>query len=328
MKKIEFGFLKKLSAAFLPVCIMIAGALAFASCSDDDDNGNGGSSGGATTSINGKLLTKVGDCNFVYDEKNRLTKIYDYYDDFIEIDYSAGKAIMTEGEEAKLSFTKNGYISKISMSWTDKDDDYSEKGSGNISFTYDGNGHLTKVKMSSSVSGVEDGEKYSESYTDEYNFTWSNGNMTKVVENGVEKYDGEKEEYNSIYTYSYGSTDNAFRQYTKALVYPIDDGDWEKIAYAGLIGKSSAKLPSSVTEEYSYKGYNEPVDTDTENYNVSYTLNDDGSVKSEYFGRSTVNYYYAATTAEAKAIENTAFRAAKQSERKLSFRSLFKHRRK
>ena len=121
MKKIEFGFLKKLSAAFLPVCIMIAGALAFASCSDDDDNGNGGSSGGATTSINGKLLTKVGDCNFVYDEKNRLTKIYDYYDDFIEIDYSAGKAIMTEGEEAKLSFTKNGYISKISMSWTDKD---------------------------------------------------------------------------------------------------------------------------------------------------------------------------------------------------------------
>ncbi len=328
MKKIEFGFLKKLSAAFLPVCIMIAGALAFASCSDDDDNGNGGSSGGATTIINGKLLTKVGDCNFVYDEKNRLTKIYNNYETLFEIDYSNGKAIIEDEEEAKLSFTKNGYISKISMSWTDKDEDYSEKGSGSISLSYDGNGHLTNIKMSSSASGVDEGEKFHESYSGEYNIIWSNGNMIKVVDKYVEKYDGEEETYNTTYTLSYGSTDNAFRQYTEALAYPLEIDGLEYVTYAGLLGKSSAKLPSSIEEVEIHKEYGEPENTSTYSYYSSYTLNDDGSVKSEYFDRSTVNYYYAATTAEAKAIENTAFRAAKQSERKLSFRSLFKHRRK
>lgn len=328
MKKIEFGFLKKLSAAFLPVCIMIAGALAFASCSDDDDNGNGGSSGGATTAINGKLLTKVGDYNFVYDNKNRLTEIYNNYEKLFEIDYSNGKAIIEDEEEAKLSFTKNGYISKISMSWTDKDEDYSEKGNGSISLSYDGNGHLTNIKMSSSASGVDEGESFHESYSGEYNITWSNGNMVKVVDKYVEKYDGEKETYNTTYTLSYGSTDNAFKQYTEALAYPLEIDGLEYVTYAGLLGKSSAKLPSSIEEVEIHKEYGEPENTSTYNYYSSYTLNEDGSVKSEYFDRSTVNYYYAATTAEAKAFDKTAFRAAKQSERKLSFRSLFKHRRK
>lgn len=329
MKQIEF--FKKFSTVILPVCMMIAGAFMFVSCSDDDGDGggsgSGSASGAATTTINGKLLTGVGDYRFVYDDKNRLTRVYDSYEDLMKIDYSSNKLIEDE-EEAKLSFTKNGYISKLSASWSEEDEDYSEKGSGTMSFTYDGSGHLTKIKMTSSFSGKEDGEKYSGSGSSEYTITWSDGNMTKVVGKVTEKEDGYKFEETVTSTFSYGSTDNAFQQYTKALAYPFDLSDGlDYAAFVGLLGKSSAKLPSSLKEVYAYE---EDGDSGsyTETLNPSYTLNDDGSVKSEYIGYSTINYSYTTAAAGAKALAKSVSGASRQDGKKMSLRSLFKRNRK
>ncbi|WP_288979911.1 hypothetical protein, partial [uncultured Parvimonas sp.] len=97
-----------------------------------------------------------------------------------------------DDEEAKVSFNSDGYVTGISASWNYNEDGYSYKGSGKISFSYNGNGQLVSYIESSSESGKEDGESFSSQGSYKATYTWKDGNLIKVVTKEESTEDGEK----------------------------------------------------------------------------------------------------------------------------------------
>lgn len=129
----------------------------FSACNDDDDDKI---PQGPAITYAGKLPSRIGDYTFVYDDNNRCTQVKNNSYVYGEIDYDKGVVIMDD-EEAKVSFNSDGYVTGISASWNYNEDGYSYKGSGKISFSYNGNGQLVSYTESSSESGKEDGESFS-----------------------------------------------------------------------------------------------------------------------------------------------------------------------
>ena len=162
----------------------------FSACNDDDDDKI---PQGPAITYAGKLPSRIGDYTFVYDDNNRCTQVKNNSYVYGEIDYDKGVVIMDD-EEAKVSFNSDGYVTGISASWNYNEDGYSYKGSGKISFSYNGNGQLVSYTESSSESGKEDGESFSSQGSYKATYTWKDGNLIKVVTKEESTEDGEKYE--------------------------------------------------------------------------------------------------------------------------------------
>ena len=160
----------------------------FSACNDDDDDKI---PQGPAITYAGKLPSRIGDYTFVYDDNNRCTQVKNNSYVYGEIDYDKGVVIMDD-EEAKVSFNSDGYVTGISASWNYNEDGYSYKGSGKISFSYNGNGQLVSYTESSSESGKEDGESFSSQGSYKATYTWKDGNLIKVVTKEESTEDGEK----------------------------------------------------------------------------------------------------------------------------------------
>lgn len=258
----------------------------FSGCSDDDDK----IPQGPAITYAGKLPSKVGNYTFFYDENNRCTKIEQYSNAYAEIDYDRGLLIMDD-EETDISFNSDGYVTNISGSWNYSEDDYSSKGSGKVSISYNGNGQLVSYSVSYSESGKESGESYSSKGTYKATYTWKDGNLVKVVTKGEETWDGEKEEYGSTYTVEYGEEKNELGQYTLAQVRVSDIEDAEIFALVGMFGKASAYFPVSYTEKY-YEKYSGNEEESEYSGNMRYVLNSDKTIKTEYINGSANAYSY------------------------------------
>lgn len=304
---------------FFALCLC-AGALSFASCGDDDpvtdgsgggipgggNGGNGGSGVGTGTGNNSSLVKNAGvlltsfDYNgtdyLSYDDLNRLTQITEPYGGVIKFDYEKGKITRTGSDDQwdfNVAFTPAGYISSVSgKSWYESSN-YSYTLNGNVAYAYDAAGHITAITENGTESGVEYGEAFAYSGTMTTIFTWSDNNLVKVVQSGRDS-DG----CSSTVTYviSYGSQKNKYMQMPSIFVLcdilnseTAYDPTW---ALVGLSGAGTAKLPTSIEIDETFVEDGE-VDTDHHTYNLSYTLNQDGTIATESHTES--GYQYAST---------------------------------
>ena len=267
----------------------------------------------------GKLPSRIGDYTVVYDDNNRCTQVKKNSYVYGEIDYDKGVVIMDD-EEAKVSFNSDGYVTGISASWNYNEDGYSYKGSGKISFSYNGNGQLVSYIESSSESGKEDGESFSSQGSYKATYTWKDGNLIKVVTKEESTEDGEKYEYGSTCTIEYGEEKNELGQYTLGQAKVLDMEDADVFALVGMLGKASAYFPVSYTEEYYEKDSEQNYENEYSE-NMTYVLNTDKTIKTEYINGSPYSYSYVAIDNDS---DNLKVRSLLPSDKKnLNLRSFF-----
>ena len=307
---------------FFALCLC-AGALSFASCGDDDpvtdgsgggipgggNGGNGGSGVGTGTGNNsslvknaGVLLTSFdydGTDYLSYDDLNRLTQITKS-SSVIKFDYEKGKVTRTGNGEQwdfNVSFTPAGYISSISgKSWYENSNhNYSWTLNSTVAYAYDAAGHITAITENGTETGVDYGEAYTYSGTMTTMFTWSDNNLVKVVQSGR---DNDGNSSTVTYVISYGSQENKYMQMPSIFVLcgilNSETAYTPMWALVGLSGAGTAKLPTSIEIDETYVEDGE-VETDHYTYNLSYTLNQDGTIATESNTLSGYGYQYTNT---------------------------------
>lgn len=290
----KLSFIKIAPAIALTMCSMV-----FTSCSDDDENGGGSTPDGPTTTFSDKLLTQVGEYKFHYDEKKRCDIVYyvDSYDNETyteaEINYENNSIYFdSEGTNMKVSFNKDGYITKISGSWDESEGDDIYTGKLSMSFVYDNSGHLTSMSLSSEEKEIYEGEEYRYSGTGNATYTWDNSNLVTITTKYNDIEDGEEYESIDKYEITYNEEmENKTRQMPYILTSPLFDYDASVLASVGMFGVGPKNLPETIANEFTEDGLSSPYYYEE---NVSYELNSDGTIKCEYMDYETIDYTYTA----------------------------------
>ena len=270
---------------------------------DDDDNGGGGGSSSTSAGVidakSGLRLKAAGNYTYYYDNDGRLDYIKDKYGkwsfsynpnqiSFIE-DYQGN----TSKEEVfNVSYNGKGYVSGMSATIEGESDSETWKTTGKATFSYDGSGHLTKFSGTSKEEGYDDGEKYTETWTDDITLTWKNNQLLKValVEKGSEN--GVTWRYTETWNFTYNSNyENIFQQWAPSMTPAFDSDIDELLAFVGLLGNGPAMLPDGAEYE---ENWDDDGDTgsDDKSYNFSYAFNNDGSLKTTTIGSKRYNFSY------------------------------------
>ena len=303
MEKLK-RFYSSLMFGLMAVCAMTLSA-----CSDDDDDNGGGNS---TSSVDnplvndgGLLLTSIScqsgsssdmDTYYIYyDAKLRpykYTYIYDLSaEDVLFIDYDNGKMDMPDYDGASnlsLSFNSRGYITKVKGSWSYSEDGDAYSGSLEWNASYDKDGHLTEM----TTTEEEKSDEYKDEGISKTTLSWIGGNL--VSYNSDSKWydeDGQLEESaSSTGIFTYGTQQNKYKQYPAIIT--VDD--IEGLFSMGLFGLGPNNLPTSYNEvsveEYvGPEGYVDYKSEYKENYTSTFTLNDNGSIDTETWTRSSGN---------------------------------------
>ena len=276
-----FVRMNKTALVFATAAVCAFGAVSCGDDGDDDDAGGGGSTAGNTESGviqtptgEKKRVAKAGQYSYSYNSDGTLASFFDgdvtynaTYKPFTMTGHYKGSYIEQTTSDV-ISLNGKGYISGLKLSVENIDSEGKDVSSGNVSFSYDGNGHLTHVVAKGSGYYTEEGKKYNYTSKSEYTYTWEGGKLLKMVYNYSDGY--EKESSTVEYTYGSNAKQNVTCQYVPAF---IDDDMIAAFFYIGYYGKGPSVLPTSckVTnkdDEYS----------DTENYTCTYTLNSDGTV--------------------------------------------------
>lgn len=276
-----FVRMNKTAFVFATAAVCAFGAVSCGDDGDDDDAGGGGSAAGNTESGviqtptgEKKRVAKAGIYSYSYNGDGTLASFFDgdvtynvTYKPFTVTFYYKDSDIEESGSNV-ISLNGKGYISGMKVSEKGSDSDGKGETNGNISFSYDGNGHLTHAVAKGSGYRTEEGKKYNYTTKSEYTYTWEGGKLLKMAYNYSDGY--EKESGTVEYTYGSNAMQNVTCQYVPAF---IDDDLIAEFFYIGYYGKGPSVLPTSckVTnkdDEYS----------DTENYTCTYTLNSDGTV--------------------------------------------------
>lgn len=276
-----FVRMNKTALVFATAAVCAFGAVSCGDDGDDDDAGGGGSAAGNTESGviqtptgEKKRVAKAGIYSYSYNSDGTLASFFDgdvtynvTYKPFTVTFYYKDSDIEESGSNV-ISLNGKGYISGMKVSEKGSDSDGKGETNGNISFSYDGNGHLTHAVAKGSGYRTEEGKKYNYTTKSEYTYTWEGGKLLKMAYNYSDGY--EKESGTVEYTYGSNAMQNVTCQYVPAF---IDDDLIAEFFYIGYYGKGPSVLPTSckVTnkdDEYS----------DTENYTCTYTLNSDGTV--------------------------------------------------
>ena len=272
-----------MAGAFALCAVMVP---AVTSCGDDNDEpGNGGSA----VVMDGTRLTSINNALIQYDSEGRVAR-FGSRSDYGEIDYRNGILHLSDDDEygdMNVRFNGAGYISQLSQDWDYEDDGERWQGSGKATFSYDGDGHLVKVNISSSESyrDYEDGEsgKYTEEYT--VDLSWRNGNLMTITQRGEENEDGDRERWEEVYDLTYNLQENRYLQPTISQFESIlDESEYTILACAGLFGIGSELLPSKIVESDD-DGY-------THTTNLTFNLNANGTIASERDNYNTYIYGY------------------------------------
>lgn len=259
----------------------------FTACSNDDDSNGDNIPNGPTASYNGRLLKHTGDMTFSYDEKGRCTDVtLDHEaDGFMHIDYN--KRTMTiEDETYNITFTDKGYLSTLSASFSESDGGYTMKMEGRITFNYDAAGHLTGGTNNATGTVTGNGIKYTQTSQAVAKYTWNGNLLTKVYSEEKNNENGQIETETTTYNITYSDIDNKYCQWTHAAEEYMLSGDCA--GFVGLMGKSPAKLVDSFTETEVDNGQEQRPYTK----NVTYTLNNDGTIKTEKIDHYSYTYTY------------------------------------
>lgn len=315
---------------FLPfAAIMLSCALSFTACGDDESdindekdgiinnngNNNGGTTGGDSIIIeNTKLLQRVGDLIFKYNENNSLTSIekstYGDENSKMEVTYNPLTFRYTSKYNSEswnennvlivsnINLNANGHVTSCTFVSDYQYNEYESKGgnkdNGNIAFQYNGT-NLTGIALN----GIgceyeeEDGEKYSFNYNFARNciLTWNNGNLQNITVSHNAVGEGVNAKLNSSVTFKYGDKQNKTAQFTHAFTEFLSsffmEDEFTGLCHMNLLGEPSINFPISAsvtqTEEESY--YNNYTDITkleaTENYK-DYCTDEYGYLTSYY----------------------------------------------
>lgn len=298
--------------------MVVLGGLSLSSCSDDDDDngGSGSKSVGVLDESTGLRVTSAGGYSYVYQEDGRLLYILSGSSCRYEFSYSPNKIVHVddgdyeEAENYTVSYNGSGYVSSASSNgrWEDNDGDWEEE-SSDVSFSYDGSGHLTRVSgtYKETEYSYKEGKTDSENGTETYILTWSNNLLQKVVCTDEGRDEDGPFKYVETYTLSYNNdamanNANKYLQYA-CFADPIFPGFMERLCYVGLLGNGPAFLPSGLEYEKKEEYYNENGEKKNYEYSGSYTyrygFNSDGAISYDYEGsyrNATYSYDYVEST--------------------------------
>lgn len=223
-------------------------------------------------SSNKVLVTRINDIVYTYDTQGRCTSMSLGDDYSMVFDYESMTLKMYNYTVGSFTLTSQGYFSTLTI------DFMGEK--ANMKMEYNSEGFLTRLFASNS-----DDEYYSES---DAKLNWENNLLVKIDSETIEK--DSEDEVKDIDTFiiNYSQQENKTNQWTLAMV----DGDINEQFVTGMYGNAPARLPSS------FKWVSESERS------VSYTLNSDGSIKTETFNGETYYYYYASNASAASVKKN------------------------
>ena len=273
-------------------------SMAFASCDDSGGGGSTGSPGSAADMFgNGIRLKSCGGNRYYYDEKGRIESIdigsYDYV-----FSYSPNKIdVGDDTKSVSVSYNGNGYLSSMKISSKEE----SLSSTENISFSYNGNGHLTKMSMTGNASGMEDGKKQTGTQKITATFSWEGDLLAKVECKEEGKSGNNSFSSTDIYAFTYDRDDreynyNKYCQYTPDLLQWYEgDFNMRALFYVGLLGKGPLYLPSSCDYEYQrvwITNGKKEENSGGNSYSLSYGFNKDGTLSKVYSRYSSYSYDY------------------------------------
>lgn len=233
---------------------LIAG-LSLASCNSSDDgddvSNDGNSNAGTVTDNNGSKyrLTKAGNTTYSYDSEGKLSSVYANGETY-NVSYNPFKLTHETSQEKdvidNIRLNANGYITGARDVYDYKSGNSSEHEESNASFSYDGNGHLTRMTASSSGYEIYNGEKESFNGTRTITLTWNDGKLIKVTDEVAG--DGADDDDNYTYEFTYSNaTSNPLCQYTPNLL-DVEVSIIQRLACIGYFGKGPSQLPSGCRE--------------------------------------------------------------------------------
>lgn len=290
---------------YLPLVLLaVLSTMSLASCSSDDDDDvvtAGAVPSPTLTDADGNKLrlTSIGNnIWFKYDEAGKLTSCYG---DGV-IYKIEGDTFTFETEEGTCNIATNaqGLISRISVKLDVKAEDGSyAKGAISLDVRYNSERQLV------SISGYNNYEEYvktrdrrsSETANGTYTYTWSDGNLVESAMNSTYKDSENGEEYSGKESYSvafrYGNQPNVFKQFPYYMA-DATMGDILNFLFAvGLYGVGPVNLPTGYTKIESGDDY----ETEKSDCSLTFTLNDNGSIRSEQKnGYSALSYQYETVT--------------------------------
>ena len=280
-----------------------------ASCGSDDDDITPNPNPSPITNEVGIIIdangikhrvTSFGNIKYLYDEKGKLIKIQRHDK---EIDLSNSKLEVNQQQiddyeesiaSTSVSTNDQGLISGITTTfeWKEEKEGFSEKGTANGVFEYDSNGQLISCCAQEQSIYIEDGESGRYSYEVDVMLTWNDRKLTKIRANMTEVEDGFRDSETEEMTFEYGTQPNFTRQWLQEMGFALFE--WgldenldilESLAPLGLLGHGPAVLPISCSYDYDGK---------TKTRNLSYTMNENGTIHSD---NGTIYTYDDATRA-------------------------------
>ena len=303
----------------LPLMMVAALTFGFAACGDDDDDEGGSGSGNTPTTSNSVLSSRLKDkdgkavlltkCNYIsfhYDNGKLVsfgrTDSEDGEDLFL-IDGMTYKNAVDPNMvgapdiiEGRYELNKDGLISRVSCTFKEIKNPggiLDDSMSGVYTFKYNNEKQLTEIKGTSLLYEEynKDGQlKEKDEAEVTYTLTWKNGNLEKIDyrASGYEEENGVRQEINEsrLYmTFTYGDEMNITKQYPDCLYFHLSDmfEEYEDLSKLGLFGVGPAYFPNGYTR------YGEDRQRKT---NVSFQLNDNGTIAVEKQDNWEIKYEY------------------------------------
>ena len=289
----------------------------FVACGDDDenkDNGRperperpdggpedgqeGGQNGGPESGQEGErvLVTAITGTTYTYNDNGTLKSFTVDNEEYV----FNGSVLNIEDEEGAMTFTlSNNLVSKVTLKFSGLDDE-GQKENYNYTINYNySNNQLTSCKVSMTGDYIIEGTKITYSGNTNVKYTWSNGNLTKCVADvsTTYKYAGQSLGYKSKdnYTISYGNQSNKYKQFPYYMAEELTslDNVGGILGVAGGFGMGPSSLPKLITDEWSEESDFSDPDSGTEEYEMSFSLNNNGAISIEKMvGESSINYTY------------------------------------
>lgn len=279
----KYNIMKIRNIAFAALCV---GMLGMVSCSDDKENEP---ANGSVSVIDGTRITSIGDVTYSYDEEGRCNRVRAYGEDVILIDYATGVMTLPEDGEVvdmgdyKVSFNKEGYIKTLKAEFSGNEDGVKFSAKGNIEVTYSGDGKVKEINGKVTAEASAGGQHAKMEQISTAKYTWSNGNITKVVQEITATGDEIDMNHHIEVTLEYGDEKNPYQQHTFGVAAYSMPATFAFLAPVGLVGKGTENLPT----------YGEVTGYGSDNNSaIEYTLNENGSIATETFMNETFRYTY------------------------------------
>lgn len=294
----------------------------FTSCSDDDGESYIPSPTVISSNGNAAQVTNVGGIHFAYDENGKLTSIGDgsnvYYLKGNKFSFSTYDNDSKGTTNIDIYLNPDGLITKFQSSLTY----IYGKEEATINYSYDTDHRLKACEGSGKGSFHDDSYKGSIKIS----YTWNNGNLTKAkIESqskGTEYSESYSDSSTEEHTYTYGTQANIAKQlpYYMGCELTGIKAFGGPLSVIGLYGFGPSYLPTSYTTTEAAVE-NGKSHTFSNNYTLSFTQNNDGTISSETRNGSRLDYgyKYISTRSEVLSTQNLT-----QYVHSLS--SLFKHR--